>query len=87
MHLFDRVPAGIFGPLTGKNSRRTWTLLVRLAENYFGSDSVPPYPDGYLHEQITKEIERFLLDSGWDEDEPDLATPLNVHRPTSYWPG
>jgi hypothetical protein len=78
VHLFDRVPAGIFGPLTGRNSRRTWTLLVRLAENYFSPDSVPPYPDGYLHEQITKEIERFLLDSGWDEEDPDLATPLNV---------
>lgn len=78
MHLFDRLPAGIFGPLTGKNSRRTWTLLVRLAENYFGPDSVPPYPDGYLHEQITKEIERFLLDSGWDEEDADFATPLNV---------
>lgn len=78
MHLFDRIPPGIFGPLTGKNSRRTWTLLARLAESYFGPDSVPPYPDGYLHEQITKEIERFLLDSGWDEDDTDLATPLNV---------
>lgn len=78
MHLFDRLPQGIFSPLTGKNSRRTWTLLTRLAENYFGPDSVPPYPDGYLHEQITKEIERFLLNSGWDEEEADLATPLNV---------
>lgn len=78
MHLFDRLPGTSFAPLVGKNGRRTWSLLVRLSENFFGPDAVPPYPDGYLHEQITKEIERFLLDAGWEEEGEELATPTNV---------
>ena len=79
MNLFDRVPAGLFAPLTGKNNRRTWDLLTRLSERYFGPDSAPTYADGYLHEQITKEIERFLLDDGWEAEDPDApATPLNI---------
>lgn len=82
MNLFDRLPSGLFGPLTGKNNRRAWDLLVRLSERYFGPDSVPPFPDGYLHEQVVKEIERFLLDAGWEEEEsgeaPPVATPLSI---------
>lgn len=81
MNLFDRVPPGLFGALTGKNCRRAWDLLVRLSERYFGPDAVPPYADGYLHDQIVKEIERFLLDAGWEEevgDLPQLSTPLVV---------
>jgi len=58
MNLFDRLPAGLFGVLTGKNNRRAWDLLVRLSERYFGPDSVPPFADGYLHDQVVKEIER-----------------------------
>lgn len=81
MNLFDRLPSGLFGALTGKNNRRTWDLLVRLSERYFGPESVPPFPDGYLHEQIVKEIERFLLDAGWEEESietPPVATPLSI---------
>src|SRR3990172_5775443 len=82
MNLFDRVPQGLFGALTGRNNRRTWDLLVRLSDRYFGPDSVPPYPDGYLHDQVVKEIERFLLDAGWedegDEPTPAVATPLSI---------
>lgn len=79
MNLFDRIPPGLFGPLTGKNSRRAWELLSRFAERYFGPDAVPTYADGYLHEQITKEIERFLLDRGWDDEAGEAnATPLNI---------
>ena len=62
MNLFDRVPYGLFGALTGRNNRRTWDLLVRLFDRYFGPDSVHPYPDGYLHDQVVKEIERFWSD-------------------------
>ncbi len=79
MNLFDRLPSGLFGPLTGRNSRRAWDLLLRLSERFFGPDSVPPYPEGYLHEQVTKEIERFLLDQGWEEEGPAAAaTPINI---------
>lgn len=79
MNLFDRIPPNLFGPLTGKNSRRAWELLARFAERYFGPDAVPTYADGYLHEQITKEIERFLLDKGWDSETGEAAaTPLNI---------
>ncbi|MDO8926515.1 MAG: DUF5716 family protein [Sideroxyarcus sp.] len=82
MNIFDRLPSGIFNALTGKNNRRTWDLLVRLYENYFGPDAVPDYPDGYLHEKVVREIERFLLDSGWenesDGDAGELATPIAV---------
>lgn len=79
MNLFDRIPPNLFGPLTGKNSRRAWELLARFAERYFGPDAVPTYADGYLHEQITKEIERFLLDKGWDSETGETgATPLNI---------
>ena len=67
--LFDRLPLNIFSILHGANSRRAWDLLERLATQYFGPDSDPPYPDGYLHGDITKEIERFLLDKGWDIDD------------------
>lgn len=78
MNLFDRVPAGIFSPLTGRNNKRTWELLVRLSERFFGPDSVPPYPDGYLLDQVTKEVERFLLDHDWDDGEDTNATPIAV---------
>lgn len=82
MNLFDRLPQGLFGALTGRNSRRMWDLLVRLSDRYFGPDSVPPYADGYLHDQVVKEIERFLLDAGWeaegDEPTPAAATPLSI---------
>ena len=82
MNLFDRLPPGLFGALTGKNNRRTWDLLVRLSECYFGPDSVPPFPDGYLHDQVVKEIERFLVDAGWEEEDgeaaPQVATPLSI---------
>ena len=79
MNLFDRIPPGLFGPLTGKNSRRAWELLARFAERYFGPDAVPTYADGYLHEQITKEIERFLLDKGWESEAGEAyVTPLNI---------
>lgn len=79
MHLFDRLPLGIFGPLTGTNSRRAWDLISRLANNFFGVDAAPPYADGYLHEQVTKEVERFLLDQRWEqEDGQQDATPLNI---------
>ncbi|MCA3000635.1 MAG: Wadjet anti-phage system protein JetA family protein [Burkholderiales bacterium] len=80
MNLFDRIPNGLFGALTGRNSRRAWDLLVRLFDRYFGPDSVPPFADGYLHEQVVKEIERFLLDAGWEDESeegsPNVATPL-----------
>ncbi|BBN89451.1 Wadjet anti-phage system protein JetA family protein [Azospira sp. I09] len=78
--LFDLLPANIFSVLSGKNAKRAWALLHRLATQYFGPDCDPPYPDGYLHGDITKEIERFLLDNGWESDEcgPGQATPLNV---------
>jgi hypothetical protein len=49
-------------------------------QQYFGPDSIPPHAEGYLHEQITKEIERFLLDAQWEDEEGGeiLNTPLNV---------
>lgn len=79
MNIFDRLPPTLFGPLTGRNGRRSWDLISRLALQYFGPDSIPPHAEGYLHEQITKEIERFLLDEQWeDEDGQALKTPLNV---------
>ena len=79
MNLFNRLPNGLFGPLTGRYNRRAWELLVRLSERFFGADCVPPYAEGYLHEQVTKEIERFLLDEQWEEESADAAaTPINV---------
>lgn len=79
MNLFDRLPNGLFGPLIGRYNRRAWELLVRLSERFFGADCVPPYAEGYLHEQVTKEIERFLLDEQWEEESADAAaTPINV---------
>lgn len=78
MNLFDRLPAGIFSPLTGRNNRRTWDLLVRLSTRFFGPDCVPPFPDGYLHDQVTKEVERFLLDHNWDDSEEVIATPIAI---------
>jgi hypothetical protein len=78
MNLFDRLPTGIFSPLTGRNNRRTWELLVRLSERFFGLDCVPPFPDGYLHDQVTKEVERFLLEHEWDDGEEVVATPIAI---------
>lgn len=80
MNIFDRLPLGLFGPLTGRNGRRMWDLISRLAQQYFGPDSIPPHAEGYLHEQITKEIERFLLDAHWEDEERGevLTTALNV---------
>jgi len=79
VNLFDRLPKDIFSPLAGRYSRRYWELLVRLSERFFSADCVSPYAEGYLHEQVTKEIERFLLDKQWDEESTDAgATPINV---------
>jgi hypothetical protein len=79
MNIFDRIPSGLFSPLTGRNNRRAWNLISRLAIDYFGPDSVPPFPDGYLHEQITKEIERFILEDRWESEDGQVdASPLNV---------
>lgn len=76
MNLFDRLPVGIFNPLTGRNNRRTWELFVRLSERFFSPDSVPPFPEGYLLDQVTKEVERFLLDHDWDDGEDVSDTPI-----------
>ena len=89
MNLFDRLPNALFGPLTGRYNRRAWELLVRLSERFFGADCVPPYAEGYLHEQVTKEIERFLLDEQWEEESPDAAVmlpPYSSPRPSRNKP-
>jgi hypothetical protein len=79
MNIFDRLPQALFNPLTGRNSRRAWELLTQLSERFFGPDCVPDYPEGYLHERVTKEIERFLLDRGWEvESEDESSTPINA---------
>lgn len=77
MNLFDRLPLGVFAPLTGRNSRRAWELLSRLAGRYFGPACVPPFPEGYLLDQIVKEVERFLVEHDREEDETP-ATSLSV---------
>ncbi len=77
--LFDRLPPNIFAILHGANARRAWELLERLATQYFGPDCELPYPDGYLHGDITKEIERFLLDKGWEiDDNEGVGHILNI---------
>lgn len=77
--LFDRLPPNIFAILHGTNARRAWELLERLAIQYFGPDSELPYADGYLHSDITKEIERFLLDKGWDiDDSESVGQSINI---------
>ena len=80
MNLFDRLPHDLFAPLTGRNNRRAWELLRRLSDRFFGADSVPPYVEGYLRDQVVKEVERFLLDRGWDPEEGDSAahTPIVI---------
>lgn len=78
MNLFDRLPSSLFAPLTGRNNRRVWELLARLFERFFGPDCVPTHPEGYLHDQVTKEIERFLHDGGWEQEGSEVATPINV---------
>lgn len=77
--LFDRLPPNIFAILHGANARRAWELLERLAIQYFGPDSELPYPDGYLHSDITKEIERFLLDKEWEIDDSEgVGQSINI---------
>lgn len=80
MNIFDRLPSAIFNPLTGKNNRRTWDLLVSLYSQYFNADAVPEFPEGDRRDTIVKAIERFLLDAEWENEEGDplLATPLVV---------
>lgn len=78
MNLFDRLPPTLFSPLTGKNARRVWELLVRMSDQFFGPDSVPPHPDGYLRSQIVREVEHFILDEGW-ENEGDEADGKVTH--------
>lgn len=80
MNLFDSLPLDLFAPLTGRNNRRAWELLRRLSDRFFGVDAVPPYVEGYLRDQVVKEVERFLLDRGWDMEEGDAAvqTPIVI---------
>jgi Family of unknown function (DUF5716) len=70
-NLFDRLPPTLFGPLTGRNNRRAWALLSRLYDQYFSPESVPPFAEGYLRDQLVREIERFLLDAGWEREAED----------------
>lgn len=77
--LFDRLPPNIFAILHGANARRAWELLERLAIQYFGPDSELPYADGYLHSDITKEIERFLMDKEWEIDDSEgVGQTINI---------
>lgn len=78
MNLFDPLPHDLFAPLTGRNNRRAWELLRRLSDRFFGVDSVPPYVEGYLRDQVVKEVERFLLDRGWDAEEGDAVTQTPI---------
>ncbi len=85
MNIFDRLPPALFSPLTGKNNRRAWALIERLYDTFFAPDRIPTYAEGYLPSEITKDIERFLLDVNWDNDDDDAAlTPLSVQAHQIY---
>lgn len=78
--IFDRLPEGIFRPLSSANRHSAWDLLIHLYDQFFSPDAPPVDVDGLLHRTVTMEIERFIQNrSDWvgEEDEaPD--TPLNV---------
>ncbi|MFA9440829.1 Wadjet anti-phage system protein JetA family protein [Uliginosibacterium sp. sgz301328] len=79
MNLFDRLPPTLFAALTGRNNRRMWELLCRLADRFFSPESVPDYADGYLLDQVIKEIERWLRDQDWEEEDGTRpTTPLPI---------
>lgn len=84
--LFDRLPAGLFAPLASPNHNRYWDLLLRLHDQFFGPDAVPPEGEGYTQRSLTLEIERYILDvSNWApeaEEAPD--TPLSVQSNIIY---
>ncbi len=86
MNIFEKLPPQIFAPLTGKNNRRSWALIEKLYDTFFAPDRIPTYTEGYLSTEITKDIERFLLDASWDsEDESDSAlTSLNIRANQIY---
>lgn len=84
--LFDRLPAGLFGPLASPNHERYWDLLLRLHDRFFGPEATPPEGDGYLQRSITLEIERYILDvADWaSEDDDAPETPLSVQSNIIY---
>lgn len=85
MNIFDKLPQSLFAPLTGKNNRRAWSMIERLYGTFFAPDRIPTYTEGYLSSEITKDIERFLLDANWDSEESDAAlTPLNAQASQIY---
>lgn len=86
MNIFERLPPQIFAPLTGSNNRRSWALIEKLYDTFFAPDRIPTYTEGYLSTEITKDIERFLLDASWEsEDEADNGlTPLNIRANQIY---
>lgn len=85
--LFDRLPAGLFGPLASPNHERYWNLLLRLYDRFFGPEASPPEGDGYLQRSITLEIERYIVDvANWaSEEEGDSSdTPLSIQSNIIY---
>lgn len=78
--LFQRIPDRLFGPLASQNRHGYWALLCHLHRRRFGPDAPLPPSYGFLHREITQEIEDHLkyadewqLEAG---DQPDTA--LNI---------
>lgn len=84
--IFERLPPGLFAPLSSPNKAKYWDLLLRLYDQFFGPDAMPPDGDGYLQRSITLEIERFITDTEWSQegDEEETNTPLNVQSNIIY---
>lgn len=70
MNLFDKLPHHLFGFLSGRNNKRAWDLLVHLYTQCFGPESVPDFPEGFLKENVLREIESFLVNAAWEIEEP-----------------
>ncbi|WP_374497300.1 Wadjet anti-phage system protein JetA family protein [Vogesella indigofera] len=83
--LFERLPEGLFAPLSSPNKSVYWDLLLRMHDLFFGPDAMPPEGDGFLQRSITLEIERFITDTDWtQEGEDEQNTPLNVRANIIY---
>lgn len=79
--LFDRIPAGLFRPLSGANHRRYWDILNRLMSELW-SDAGRSPGEELPKKAVVSAIESFLVvDDPWEEE---MATPTEIRAHAIY---
>ncbi len=78
--LFERLPDGLFKPLSSANRHKYWALLCHLHEKRFGPNAPLPPSRGFSSREIIQDIEdEILTQNAWElEDSETPETPINI---------